>query len=61
MLANALMVLILGLLGVMSFVNTAKLAQSHNWSTQKTRFFFVVDVAFALLIVGAIVQILATN
>lgn len=57
MLENILLTLILGLMAVMSFVQSAKLAQSHNWSVGKTRFFFAVDAMFALIIAGAIVTI----
>lgn len=48
---------LLVLMAVMGFVQTAKLAQSHNWSVGKTRFFFVADALFAVAITVTLVII----
>lgn len=55
---NFIIIALLSLIAVMNFVHTAKLAQSHNWSPKKTRFFIGVDCAFALLITTVVVAVL---
>lgn len=57
MIANIILTVVLGLFGVMNFVQTAKLVQKRDWSPAKTRFYFACDSLFAILVAATIVVI----
>jgi ABC-type arginine transport system permease subunit len=57
MLIYIVLTALLALIAVLNFVNTAKLAQSKNWSPVKTRFYFACDSLFAIFTAAAIVAV----
>lgn len=48
---------ILALIAGLNFVQTAKLAQSGNWTPGKTKFYFIFDTLFAILVAVAAIAV----